>query len=195
MAAGLDVTNLAGVKDYMKTSGSTDDNVLGQLIDAVSDAFEGYLGRDLATGTKTEVVDVYPGQRSFWLRHHPVSSVSTVWNDLDFDFTAGNVVDSSDYVLLESRRVVFKTTTVLTVGKDVLKFEYAGGMAADTGSFRQTYRDINTAANMQVSHWYQKIREEDLTNVSIVGEVVIRIAREPLLKQVLAVLKRHRNWM
>lgn len=197
MAATLEVTTLASAKEYRNTSGSGDDNQLTQLIKLVSSVFEEYLNRVFKTDAAiVEYFDVYPNKQTFYLKGYPVTSVTNVWNDHDLQFTTAT--PSDDYVLLDSRRIVFRPNYLVFSGRSALKVQYAGGMADDTATFITDFPEITTAANMQITYMFSKIREEDLIDVALSGKSSRSSSRASsrgdLLPQVRNILDRYRNF-
>ena len=149
----VEVTTLARVKALldMSVSVTTQDAVLNALIAGVSQRFEGFIGRPISAEARTEVYD-WPDNRrtSLFLRAYPVSSVATIKNATDWDFSAATALDAADFnVDAETGEVVF--VSPLLTGTRVVQVVYTAGLAANTAALIAAHPVIASAGDLQVA--------------------------------------------
>lgn len=191
MAAGIDVTTVALVKQYAKKASSwTDhDDQLGAFIKTVSTIFENHLNRVLKSGTVTEELDVFPDRRRFYLKAYPVTSVTTVWSSAAYVFDATTEVDSGNYHLVDSRMALMDDLGYVERGLRTVRITYVGGMAATQAAFTTAFPDITEAANIQVWNMFQRIGEEDAVSINLGGQSIAlkpALGLLPIVKKMLA---------
>ena len=118
------------------------DQHLLELIAAASDNVESYLGRFIEDAEHTEYFDVRSGDTVFQLRGYPVRSITSVWNDVYWDYEADGLV-SSEYNHVEERTgLLYFRSGLLVPGAQALKVTYEGGMGTDTADFCERYARI-----------------------------------------------------
>lgn len=133
------LTTLARIKRRAPVSTSVHDDLLNSLIVSVSHEVEAYLDRHLLLTSRTEQMDVNPGQQVWWLRGYPVSSsVSPTFKfDIDRAFTSDAEDSSTYYVRNEDGRVEFDFS--YNTGRfrypGALQVVYTGGLAATLDTF------------------------------------------------------------
>lgn len=190
----MDLTTIARVKQYGNITDTDHDAFLTVLVTAVSAAIEQFLDRHAESKSRTEYHDVLPGQSSFWLKGYPITSIASMTNDIDWDFTTGDI-DSGDFIHLGSdddgRIDVIKG--LLLIGDRALKIVYTGGMGTDTTDFISNFPDIATAADQQVLFQFQrrdKLGEQSSTIQGTAVNLQPAITLLPIVKQILMPHKR-----
>lgn len=166
----MDLTTTARVKTLGSITTSDQDALIGVLVTAVSARIERYLGRHVESTSRTEYYDVEAGQHVFYLRGYPISSVTSVKNDEDWDFDNIDEIASSEFTTVGSdftgRLVVDEAVTPIA-GKQALQVVYTGGMAADAASFIAAFPDVALAADQQILHEYQRRKQLGIVSSSI----------------------------
>ena len=190
----MDLTTTARLQDRLDIdSGDTAANtLLARLISRVSGLVENYLNRSVLSTSRTYQTDVARGQGEIFLPAYPVSSITSIKNDVLRQFDASTVIDSGDYYLEStSGRVSFDV--VIVPGRGVLQVVYTGGMAEDTSSFITAYPDIAEAVDEQVAyHWMQRNRVGEVSQTTAGGSVST-VSLAALLPTVKGVLANHRR--
>lgn len=152
----LDLTTLARTRAFLKLASSNveDDALISVLITAWSAAIEQYLDRAVLAASFTEVQDVEPGQRNFWVKNWPVTAITDIRSDRTRAFAASAVVSSTAYVNYGGEsgrgRIAFDLYQPI-VGPQTLQFNYTAGMAASVGAFVAAYPQLAIACDMQVA--------------------------------------------
>jgi len=142
-----------------ETAPSAFNTVIGQVITAVSAAAERYLGRWAQTTSRTEYFTVSPGKRVYRMRAFPVTTLTSVYLDVDQAFGADTALTSDDYFNPTlSNDGIFALKLWPAVGEidaqSALKVTYTGGMATTTANFISGYPDIAHAIDLQCAHIY-----------------------------------------
>lgn len=195
----LDVTTLANVK----TAGFIDDLAsatydawIDGAIDEVSSAFETYLGRDFLESSRTEVFDVGVHQVDFWLRHFPITSITSVTKrrHLGLSFVDdGIVVDADQYDFdFETGLLSIRPQQQTVAGRRVLEVIYVGGFGTDQADLEANYPDIVNAANRQIAWMFKRRKEPGNFSQSIAGQATKVDMEVQLLKTVKETLGKYR---
>lgn len=129
----VEVTTLGRVKNQLEIAAGTTahDVLLRRWISSATSSFETYLNRHIEAKSRTEQFTVEPWQRRVWVQGYPVTTVTTVKNDTQRDFT-GLTVDVGDYYLDAAGGRFDFDKYILLFGPGVLQIVYTGGMAAST---------------------------------------------------------------
>lgn len=113
------------VKNYMgiNQADATLDNLIHDIINRVSTAFETYCGRTFRALDYTEyhdggVVALFPDQ-------NPINSITSIHEDSDWVYGSDKLVDSSDYKLMDEKYIVFDK--FLSIGEGAIKLVYNAG--------------------------------------------------------------------
>lgn len=137
------------------TTDTKDDEAIRQVIPAVSASIEDFIDRYVENTTHVEVFNVESRQRVFFLKGYPVSSITTVHNDLDRLFSTSTVVDSDEYTCnLDDGILYFEPGYPALTGWRVLQVTYAGGIAEDTDDLETTNEGLilREAALLQAAY-------------------------------------------
>jgi len=122
------ICTLNNVKDRLGITGTKEevDSVLESLIDEVSKLFETYCDRIFDSAEYTEY---YNGEGRSWLypKHYPITSVSGIWDDSDWDWETTDLIDSTYYRIdNDSRAVVLRDYTLCDFTQNI-KIIYTAG--------------------------------------------------------------------
>ena len=175
------IITAAEAKAYIPTlsSGSTaDDTLLADLIgkfDQLAAAFMGYPQQNsgavsIESGTYVERLDG-PGGRELYLAAKPVTSITSIYDDPDQEYTAAaDLVAASDYTLYGLEGLVMmdhdaSEGTWRKGTRSAIQVTYVAGYSG--GTMPQA---IKHAACLQVAHWYGARAHIGRTNVSMGGQ-------------------------
>ena len=202
------IITAAQAKAYIPTlsaSSSTDDTLLNTLISRFDTVAAGHLGFvrqssgaiSIESGTYVEYLDG-PGGRELHLSAKPVTSVASIYDDPDAEYTADELIAASDYTLYGIEGLVMLDTTgadtYFSTAHRAIKATYTGGYG-DAGATMPT--GIKHAACLQVAHWYNHRASIGKTNVSSQGQSA-NLQSLDLLPEVKAALRPYRlatNWV
>ena len=166
----MELTTLPRVKDRLSVDAdeSQYDDILERMIRAASAKVETYLRRAVLKGTTTEYFDVEPGQRIFSLKAYPVTSITTVHNDVEWSYGSDTLVSSDVYTVNTDTGILYVDSYYLITGHRALKVIYVGGMAATTPAFvaTQEYGNIVDATERQVCYLFNMKGKEGTTAIS-----------------------------
>ncbi len=186
MAASTDLCTLADVKAYLGISGSTYDGVLGTLIDAASEAIENYCRRRFSETEHTEYHDGW-GSTQIVLDHHPIASVSALYDDLNRDFDSETLIESDDYAFYPEEGILELLQGIFQTGVRNIKAVYTAGYAT-------VPTDVAQAARILVASWFNRGRQGgDGISQETLGQYAAHYANDPLPVQVLSLLAPYRN--
>jgi hypothetical protein len=170
----MDLTTIQRVRLFLDGGGSSgfssnvDSTLLSGMISSVSRQIEQFLGgRALETGSYTEYFNVQEGQSVFLLKAFPVSSITSVHNDAEGQYS-NPIVISSDFYSINNGRALYLTWP-LSPGHDGLKVVYTGGLAADTDALIAAAPDLALACDMQVAFLYKRRATLDLKSQTTEG--------------------------
>jgi uncharacterized phiE125 gp8 family phage protein len=90
------LVTLDDCKDYLDIDDSTDDAIIGYLMQAVSDMFKENTGRNLV---EAELTEYYTGDDTdrLYLRSYPISAVASINWDWDEVYGADTLLESDNY--------------------------------------------------------------------------------------------------
>lgn len=156
------LTTAAATRNIIGTTSTVLDTEINALIYVVSDQIARYCNRARGTSqyveqkARTETLDVRRGQREFWLRAPPISSVSTVKYDEQQDFDNAEVVlTTDDYEFdAETGRLRVRYTLHQRPGPDrflgALQVVYTGGIAGSIQALRSYAPALELACQLQL---------------------------------------------
>ncbi len=193
--ATFDFCTLPQLKEELRIDSTTteDDDLLALIIAAVSKDAETYLERTILTGTYTEYFDVEIHDQLFSLNAYPVTSITGVWNDADWDFGSSTAVGSSWYHMNPVHDALFIDRYVLISGHQALKVTYVGGMADETSTFQSKYPHLARACIRQCAYQFRSGRYLGANSVNTQMGNVSLLVVEDFLPEVKAVLNKHRR--
>lgn len=150
----MPLDTLSNAKSVLLVSGSGDDTMLAQLLDAADSFIEKYTGRSFAGGTFTETHPA--GGPMLFLRNFPVASVTSLKVDADRAFGSGTERDTSTYAVHADRGVIeSRTGPFLTPYRkgwadwpESVKVVYTTATGSVPAAVKQAFSDL-------VGHWYR----------------------------------------
>jgi uncharacterized phiE125 gp8 family phage protein len=195
------IDTLDNVKTALMVSGSTDDTLLTQLVDAADGFIADYTGRAFAGGTFTETYSA--GQLLVFLRNFPVASVTSVKVDAARAFGSDTIRSSDTYVVHADRGVIESLNGPFLPPRggqrddwpEALQVVYATATDAVPPAVQQAFSDL-------VGHWYRFAKTIAGQNYEMLGKQVDTsgekdwpwsLARgEPLPRSVMQLLQPYR---
>lgn len=112
--------------NVMNTTPEKDDRIEA-LINAVSARFETYCDRTFLSSNYTEYHDG-DGHGVIYTKQYPLTSVSGIWDDMDWNWEDNTLVDSTSYRIVDDNCVVFKSGSFLPgIYRQNIKISYTAG--------------------------------------------------------------------
>ena len=145
---------LANAKSSLLISGSTDDTMLAQLLDAAESFIQQYTGRAFAGGTFTETHPA--GGPMLFLKNYPIATVTSLRVDAERAFGSTTERDAASYVIHTERGVIESPTGPFLQpyrkGSDdwpeSVKVVYTTATGSVPAAVKQAFADL-------VGHWYR----------------------------------------
>ena len=191
-ATGL--LTLAQAKEMLKipTLTTASDALLCSMIDGVSDGFNSYTGRILATATYTAATYNGSGSRYQFLPNYPLTAVTTV-KETD---EGGNESTITAYVPDNARGILIKNLGEgnWCPGTLNIKVTYVAGYVI-TGT-PTIPGDLKLACLEQVAYEYKKFSQQGwgVTSVSYPDGTISKVGEAEFLPMVKATLDRYRRY-
>lgn len=181
--------SLEDIKEYYFSEDdinkSQDDNLLEQLINSYTMLFENFCGVDsFHTTTYTEYID---GKKSYYLyvRNAPINSITTLYDDLDWEWLDSDLIDSDDYRISGDKRYLICKYN-FTEGDQNIKITYSGG-------YDTIPDDLKMTCLMEVSRAFEHRHNVDVISEALDAggsKTVIQLPLMPLTKKILFYYKR-----
>jgi len=191
------LVTVSAVKAYLNKTDSTHDSVLEVLIEGVTEAFTGFVGRSLALSTDSTRYLDGNGKAKLFLPRYPVVSIASVVDD-DDTLVEGQ---DEDYILNEREGILTRLTGVWTDGPEEVKLtSYVAGYvvqdAVPTTGQTALPGDLKLAALKQAAFEFQAFMKKDWGESSrtFPDGSVSKQETGALLKEVKEVLGRYRAW-
>lgn len=163
-------TTLARVKTALETGGAdpvdpSHESYLNQLIVDYSSQFEVYLGRKSTVATYRKQFDVDAGQRVIVLDAYPVTSVATVSNASDRDFSI-STISAADRYTDTVNGLITVDKVALIPGPGVVMVNWVGGLGTNTTALVRDFPDMAHAADIQIDHHFRRRESMAATGIS-----------------------------
>ncbi len=189
----MDLSTTTRVKILLEITTSGQDALIGQIISSISPDAEKVMNREAEEKSRTEQINVDPGQQRVFLRAFPVKDtpVATIKNDSSRDFASAlNFAADEFYLNLRTGEVAFDRRTLIA-GPGTLQVIYTGGMGTNTADFISRFPHIAQAIDIQTAFIFKRKETLGLTGFSADGGSVslavpnswISAAREALLRE------------
>ena len=148
----MSLDTLANVKARLGISGSSDDTLLGLLMDSADAWIANQTGRDFAGGTYTEY---FPGHAEFLiLANFPVAAVTSVKVDPAGAFGADTLIAATSYAVHSERGVIQSTVGPFGPrGPRVVQVVYTTATGAVPNDVKEAYARL-------VGHWYAHVKTD-----------------------------------
>ena len=189
MAASTDLTSLDALKRYIgiDATDTSQDALLGDLIDYASERIETHCGRRFASEAITEYADG-SGTTELVLSRRPVTELTSVRVDADREFSEETALDLSEQIVLRAESgVVERVDAVFPRGASNIRIEYTAG-------YETVPDDIELAAVKLAAAWYAHARAgADGVKRETLGGYSAEYARAALPADVEAILDPYRE--
>ena len=176
-------------------AGTTNDSLFELLIDSVSEAFNGRVGRVLAKATYTDKYIDGNGKESLILPNYPIISVTSI-HENGVLLTEGA---AADYVVDYAAGIIHRVGGVWARGRQTIKITYAAGyvvQGASPGAGETALpADLKLACMMQVAREWKKSQGSEWgeTSRSFPDGSTSHVERG-LLKEVEEILQKYRRY-
>ena len=184
------LASLPDVKSFMGMTGTTSeiDDLLAELINRYSTLFESYMGKNVLSREHTEY---YDGNNSNMLitRQYPITTISGIWNDSDWEWGSATEIDSTSYRASESAIGVinFKSTVFGNYDQNI-KIIYTAG-------FSSVPEDIKHACIKEVARSYKNRQEIGVTSKTLTDGTVSFSAQGLLVETTLVLDMYRKLWV
>jgi len=175
----LKIVSLTAVKAFLDIPSDEDqwDDLLDdQIIPQVSDRIERHLNRRLLDSGSdvTEYFDSDGALDTISLERYPINSITAVYESTDRSFSAGDALDSDEYVSYGNRGIIrlVDGRTFLS-GIQTVRIDYQGGYTATLNVLDSPPDDLVYAASLQIGHVWQRRTSMGTTSQSVAGGQVL----------------------
>lgn len=170
----MDATTLERVKAMLSipSSDTEHDDLIGEIISAVSERIEHYISRPLKTQAITEEYDVNPMQPTLHLRAYPVTSISAIRVSETGSWTTTPPISSALYRVNTRTGEVYFREPIYTGPNEPgfkddypiqLQIVYTAGIAVDTATLISTAPSIALAADLWTVAIWRRRDSPDVT--------------------------------
>lgn len=189
----MDMTTTARVKLRLglESTDTEQDTLLSIMVTRASADAERIMNRDAQAVSRTKAFDVSHGMLSLSLPAYPITTMTSVHNDVDRAFGSETLVATADYVS-EAESGVIWFEIGLIPGRQVMQVIWLGGMGTTSSDFIINYPDVADAVDQRVCQLWQRRNEVGLQSVaSAQGNVSVLTQDWPM--DTLEVLYAHRR--
>jgi len=155
------LATLDEVKDFYGMTGSkqTDDDLIEDLINRITQLFQTYCG--VASFKATNYTEYLDGEGSKYIfpKNAPIISVSNLWDDTDWAWASDSLIASTDYRVIDNKYIVYKDSLFAT-GDQNIKLSYRAGYEAIP-------LDLKQACIQEVTIRYKHRRDIDILTKSL----------------------------
>jgi hypothetical protein len=187
----MDLTTLAEVKEYLRTSGTPmgsdfDDLIENNIIPAVSLLIEKHCSRQFGEDTFIEYHD--GGGEFFYVKNPPIVSITSIYQDEDWEWDSSHLVSATDYINF-ANSIGYKSGK-WPVAVRSIKVTYIGGYIyiAAEGTHFVLPNDIKYAAMLQTAYSFKRRKDIGLQSVSFPDGSIQKFDTGPLLAEVKGLL-------
>lgn len=144
-APATEILTTSETKGYLKVDTSADDTLIGNMVKAMRQHAEQYLGQALITQTIEEKIDTFPATNEFFLGAAPVQSITSI-QYVDTD-GATQTWDSANYILDAHRKHARITPAYATTWPSVraqtnaITITYVAGYGDNVTDVPETIRE------------------------------------------------------
>ncbi len=183
---------LADAKAFLQITASTQDAILGDMINEVSVRINNYVGHTLLSASYTEYYDG-DGTQELILRNFPVTALASVNDDPQRAFTVNTAKNVSADVMLDGGSGIVRLWAnggVFLRARGNVKVVYTAGYSLATMPY-----DIQQAARKMVAFLYRSGYAQPKIGVQTetVGDRTTTYFNEEILKDVGGMLKPYRS--
>jgi len=188
--ANIALVRLDEAKSYVGKTTDEDTAVLERIVDSVSQQFNRYTGRTLASATYTN--QTYDGDGMHWLylKNYPITANLAVVED-DIALVAGN---NNDYLPYNDEGRLYRVDDVWYFGPRTIQVTYTAGYNCTSGNITLPY-DLRLAALSQIAYEFNRYQRKDWGMDSVSYPDGSRsMMQEGLLKDVKAILDGYKRY-
>lgn len=162
----MDLTTATRVKLRLAIDGDDTayDTIIAQIITRVSAEVEVLMSRHVESTARTVQLDTFHIMRHISLRGYPVTTLTSVHNDVDRNFGSDTLIAAADYYTDTGAGLLWFDVT-LSSARGGLQVIYTGGMATSAANFITAYPDIAEAVDQRVAQLWQRRNEVGLSSV------------------------------
>lgn len=192
----LDTTNalvsLEDAKDFLKISGESEDSIIESMINRASSWANSYTQRLLLSRTNTDYYDG-DGTGTLILNQYPVTTLTSLYDDVDRAFGAGTAIDVSSNVVLDGNNGLIRLfNQAVAFNKGILnvKAVYTAGYTLAT-----VPASIQEAVLLYVGNSYrsQYLGQRFGTTSEHVGDRSTTYSNDEAMNQIKALLNPYRS--
>lgn len=180
----MDLTTLAQVKAFLELAEEDWDDLLAELITAVSGRAATYCNRDFESKERVEYHD--GGGQYLFLKGLPVAEIGSIYGSDTWEWEEGDLIAPDDYALLSAGMVAFRSG-IWPYGPKALKVTYTGGYEAAA-----IPADLEMAIRNQVAYDFKRRKDIGLESISFPDGSIQKVNSGEFLPSVKSVLDRYR---
>ncbi len=179
------LTTIAAIKTYLDISAETWDTVLASLQLGAEKRIDQHCG-DIESATYTEYYDGL-GRGRLPLAHRPITSITTLHDDLGRDYAASSLVSSGDYTFYPDEGIVALDSGTLQDGTRNVKVVYVAG-------YSTVPDDVQLATWKLVAYYWNQMRQgADGIKGDRLGDYTATYEKVGMPEDVLALLAPYRE--
>ena len=152
---------IADIKEELGISDTDSDTLLTSLLNAVVALFEKKIDRTLESATYTEYHSSKANQNKVFLKNYPVTSITSIHDDPDWDYGSGDLLDSDDYNYDDDSGIVYYDGYFYE-GFNNIKVVYEAGYTSAT-----IPKDIKQCLIRQMAHWFKDAKGAEWAKSSV----------------------------
>lgn len=158
--------NVQEIKDFLGITVTTDDHVIMPLCQAAQNEAETYCDRKLEGASRVEYYDGM-GISSLQLKSYPIKAITSIYDDLDREFNADDLISSDDYTFTTETGITELIGLVFADGVRNVKVTYEAGFGG-TGydplpyDLRQALINLTVAMYLEAKSGVNVFAEQEI---------------------------------
>lgn len=132
----LDLCTLDDLKGYLEGLANVNkyDTLLAAIITMTSKRFGSYCEREWDNNSGNDITEYFDGtgQDFIIVKHVPIASVTSLYDDANRSYGADTLIDATDYVFYADRGIIQLDGSTFGKGLKNIKAVYKGGYTAST---------------------------------------------------------------
>lgn len=190
--ATIALVSLADAKAFLKITASTEDTILGDMVNHCSAWINKFCDRAFLSAERTEYYDGDPCEGSLVLRQFPVTAIGSLYEDTLHVFGITTLIASTNYYLIGDigEIVLYNQRTAFLQGRENLKVTYTAGYTLATMP-----SDLQMACKVLVSYSYRNMYSQWRVGVAseTIGQKTTTFDKMAMPKEVEGILKPYRK--
>jgi hypothetical protein len=180
----MDLTTLTKAKALLEQTETDWDDLITELIAAVSERCASYCNRDFEKKERVEYQD--GGGNYLYLKGFPLVEIGSIYGSDTWEWDEGTLVPADHYQAFGGGLVAYRFG-VWPYGPKALKVTYTGGYDVD-----ETPADLEMAVRTQVAYEFRRRQDIGLESVSFPDGSIQKMSSGEFLSSVKQVLERYR---